>query len=85
MPNTLYRYSSSLGMVERSAENIDNFDEFWSETKDEAIIKWYRTELNTILKNIDNATENLRANRKKLEDINEIIAEMKDKYPEEFI
>lgn len=85
MPNTLYRYSLSLGMVERSAENIDNFDEFWSETKDEAIIKWYRTELNTILKNIDNATENLRANRKKLEDINEIIAEMKDKYPEEFI
>lgn len=84
MPNTLFRYTKGIGMIEKPKDEIDNFGH-WSDSKDQAMITYYLCEWAILLDNIAKAQQTLNLNEKSLEKLHKEFGHLKDKYPEEFL
>lgn len=86
MQNTLFKYSKSLGMIERKIGDVPlvSFNE-WSDNKEKAYVVFYLSELSNAydtkikleyqLKNIDD----------NIADLDSSFGYLKEKYPEYFL
>lgn len=84
MPNTLYRYTDALGMIEETVDNIKKKD-LWHASEDEAMIFYLNEKKESILDGIDKLTQSLKENNKELKRVNKQLEPYKEKYPEIFI
>ena len=84
MPNILYRYTPSLGMISKNDDEIINFGD-WHESEDQALIAWYHEEAKKLIEKIDEATKTIKAHREELAKLTLMVEPMKEKYPEDFI
>lgn len=84
--NILFKYSKSLGMMEKLYTDIPvSTLEEWSDTKDQALITYYLTELAVAHDSILSLTNKLRDVEKTIVELDKTFGHLKEKYPEEFI
>jgi len=90
MPNTsskkMYRYSGNLGLLIKQFGEIKPYDlEYWSETDDQALIKYYQEEKLAAHKQIQAAKDLLENHNEILIKLENDFGWLKEKFPEEFI
>lgn len=84
MPNTLYKYSRSLGMMERNYTDVKDPEE-WSDTKDQAYITYYLCELSVAYDEQLALMHKLKDVEKQIKKLDDTFGHLKEKYPEEFL
>ena len=84
--NILFKYSPSIGMMERLYSDIQSSSlEEWSDTKDHAMIEFYLTELAVAHDAQTSLTNKLKEVEKTIIDLDKTFGHLKEKYPEEFV
>lgn len=84
MPNTLFKYTERIGMVERPIGDVQD-PESWSTSKDLALITYYLCELAIVYDEIEKAKKLLSEKNKTLTKLEKKYGYLRQKYPEEFI
>lgn len=84
MQNTLYKYSKSLGMIERNYTDVKDPEE-WSDTKDQAYITYYLCELAVAHNQHAELASKAKALDEHIKNLDNTFGYLKEKYPEEFL
>lgn len=84
MPNTLFKYSKSLGMMERKIGDVQDPDG-WYDSKDQALITHYLCELALAQQDQDRLKKELQKTNETIEWLHQTFGHLVNKYPEEFI
>lgn len=84
MPNILYKYSKSLGMMQRNYTDVKDPEE-WSDTKDQATITFLLCELAIAYDSQEKLAKQLYDVNQEIANIDKELAAYKVKYPEDFI
>lgn len=86
MRNTLFKYSKSLGMMEKLYTDIPaSTIEEWSDTKDQALIAHYLCELASSYSNRDALLEKIKEIDTYVNALDNAFGHLRQSYPEEFI
>jgi hypothetical protein len=84
--NILFKYSPSIGMMERLYTDIQASSlEEWADTKDQAMITFYLTELAVAYDAQISLLHKLKEVDKTIADLDKTFGHLKEKYPEEFV
>lgn len=84
MPNTLYKYSPSVGMMRRKIGDLQNPEE-WSDSETQAMITHYLCELAIAYNELQTLSQRYTETEKRIADLDAEFGHLKTQYPEEFI
>ena len=86
MQNTLFKYSKSLGMIERKTSDVPlvSFNE-WSDNKETAYLVFYLAELSIAYDDKIKLEYQLKNIDERIVDLDNSFGYLKEKYPEHFL